>query len=106
VFERLQIMCADHSAVASATELVFNQRLMRRVCSGCDGAGCNLCLSTGYRGRIPLVEWLKVDTTTRETIRRRDLQNIAPQKPLEESARELLSHKLTNEAEYGRIFGL
>ncbi len=61
VFERLLTMCADHSAVASAVELVFNQRLIRKVCSACDGAGCEHCLGTGYNGRVPLVEWLRVD---------------------------------------------
>jgi general secretion pathway protein E len=106
VFERLQIMCADHSAVASATELVFNQRLIRRLCPGCKGAGCTVCLGTGYRGRIPLVEWIKPDNATRDAIRRCELQNLVPQKPLEESARELLSRNLTNDAEYGRTFGL
>ena len=30
VFERLLAMCADHSAVASAVELVLNQRLIRK----------------------------------------------------------------------------
>ena len=49
VFERLLAMCADHSAVASAVELVLNQRLIRKVCSACDGAGCETCLHTGYQ---------------------------------------------------------
>jgi type II secretory ATPase GspE/PulE/Tfp pilus assembly ATPase PilB-like protein len=61
VFERLLAMCADHSAVASAVELVLNQRLIRKVCFACDGAGCETCLHTGYQGRVPLVEWLRVD---------------------------------------------
>jgi type II secretory ATPase GspE/PulE/Tfp pilus assembly ATPase PilB-like protein len=61
VFERLLAMCADHSAVASAVELVLNQRLIRKVCSACDGSGCESCLRTGYCGRVPLVEWLRVD---------------------------------------------
>jgi len=61
VFERLLAMCADHSAVASAVELVLNQRLIRKVCAACDGAGCETCLHTGYQGRVPLVEWLRVD---------------------------------------------
>ena len=39
VFERLLAMCADHSAVASAVELVLNQRLIRKLCSACSGAG-------------------------------------------------------------------
>ncbi len=61
VFERLLAMCADHSAVASAVELVLNQRLIRKVCAACDGSGCERCLQTGYCGRVPLVEWLRVD---------------------------------------------
>jgi general secretion pathway protein E len=106
VFERMQIMCADHSAVASATDLVFNQRLIRRLCAGCNGAGCPTCLQTGYRGRLPLVEWLKIDNAMRDAIRRRELTALSPRRPLEESARELLSRNLTNDAEYGRTFGL
>ena len=39
VFERLLVMCRDHSAVASAVELVLNQRLIRRVCPVCSGTG-------------------------------------------------------------------
>ncbi|MDB6021020.1 MAG: Type secretion system protein [Pedosphaera sp.] len=106
VFERLQVLCADHSAVASATELVFNQRLMRRVCRACQGAGCNVCLSTGYQGRVPVVEWLNVDQALRGAIRRQELGQIAPQQSLETSARELLRQGVTNEAEHERIFGL
>src|SRR4029434_11259274 len=35
VFERLLVMCTDHSAVASSVELILNQRLVRRVCGEC-----------------------------------------------------------------------
>ncbi|HEX7619095.1 MAG TPA: ATPase, T2SS/T4P/T4SS family, partial [Verrucomicrobiae bacterium] len=69
VFERLLAMCADHSAVASAVELVLNQRLIRKVCSACEGSGCETCLHTGYCGRVPLVEWLRVDEKMRDQIR-------------------------------------
>jgi type II secretory ATPase GspE/PulE/Tfp pilus assembly ATPase PilB-like protein len=77
VFERLLVMCADHSAVASAVELVLNQRLIRRVCAACDGAGCETCLRTGYAGRLPLVEWLRLDEALRAQIRRRELSALA-----------------------------
>ena len=39
VFERLLVMCADYSAVASAVELVLNQRLIRKLCSACQWRG-------------------------------------------------------------------
>src|SRR5271154_2019117 len=106
VFERLLTMCADHSAIASAVELVLNQRLIRKVCSACDGAGCETCLHTGFQGRVPLVEWLRVDEKMREQIRRRELSSLAPAQTLEASARLLVNQGVTNETEFKRIFGL
>lgn len=106
VFERLLVMCADHSAVASATELVLNQRLIRKVCPTCEGAGCETCLRTGYTRRVPLVEWLKVDESMRDFIRRHELISIEPIQTLEASARSLVNQGITNEAEFKRIFGL
>src|ERR1039458_3815295 len=106
VFERLLVMCADHSAVASAVELVLNQRLIRKVCSACDGAGCENCLRIGYHGRVPLAEWLRVDEKMRDQIRRRELSAIVPMQTLEASARSLVNQGVTNEAEFKRVFGL
>jgi type II secretory ATPase GspE/PulE/Tfp pilus assembly ATPase PilB-like protein len=106
VFERLLAMCADHSAVASAVELVLNQRLIRKVCTACDGGGCETCLHTGYQGRVPLVEWLRVDEKLREQIRRRELTALVPMQTLEASARSLVNQGVTNEAEFKRVFGL
>jgi type II secretory ATPase GspE/PulE/Tfp pilus assembly ATPase PilB-like protein len=106
VFERLLAMCADHSAVASAVELVLNQRLIRKVCPVCDGAGCETCLHTGFQGRVPLVEWLRADEKMREQIRRRELSSVAPAQTLEASARSLVNQGVTNETEFKRVFGL
>ncbi len=106
VFERLLTMCPDHSAVASAVELVLNQRLIRKVCSTCEGAGCETCLHTGYNGRVPLVEWLRMSEPLRDQVRRRELSTIAPLQTLESAARQLVNQGATNEAEFKRIFGL
>jgi type II secretory ATPase GspE/PulE/Tfp pilus assembly ATPase PilB-like protein len=106
VFERLLVMCADHSAVASAVELVLNQRLIRKVCAKCDGSGCETCLRTGYAGRVPLVEWLRPDDLVRDKIRRHDLSALSPAQTLETSARSLVNQGVTNAAEFRRIFGL
>jgi type II secretory ATPase GspE/PulE/Tfp pilus assembly ATPase PilB-like protein len=106
VFVRLLTMCADHSAVASAVELVLNQRLIRKVCSTCEGAGCETCLQTGFCGRVPLIEWLRLDETVREAVRRRELSALTPRQPLEALARTLVQQGVTNETEYKRIFGL
>jgi type II secretory ATPase GspE/PulE/Tfp pilus assembly ATPase PilB-like protein len=106
VFERLLVMCADYSAVASAVELVLNQRLIRKLCSACHGNGCETCLRTGYQGRVPLVEWLRVNEAIREKIRRRELSSLISAQTLEASARALVDQGVTNEAEIQRIFGL
>ena len=106
VFERLLAMCSDHSAVASAVELVLNQRLIRKVCADCDGAGCEKCLQTGYGGRVPLVEWLRVDEKMRDQIRRRELTELTPSQTLEAAARSLVNQGVTDEREFNRIFGL
>lgn len=106
VFERLLVMCPDHSAVASAVELVLNQRLVRRLCGQCRGEGCDACLRTGYKGRIPVVEWLKVGEGMRAQVRAKDLSGVRPQRSLEESAREVLRRGWSNEKEYRRMLGL
>ena len=104
VFERMQALCPDHSAVASAVELVVNQRLVRRRCTACAGVGCAVCLQTGYHGRIPAVEWLKVDNAIRQAVRRQDLETIKPVRPLAEAAEDLVRRGITDEAEQQRLF--
>ena len=79
---RLLDMGAEPFIVASAVSLVVSQRLVRTLCQDCkvpadvadsvrgrfglDGAtlykaaGCNLCRSTGFRGRIGIFEFLPI----------------------------------------------
>lgn len=104
VFERLLVMCRDHYAVWSAVELVLNQRLIRRVCRACGGAGCAHCLQTGYRGRAPVVEWLRVDEGLRRKVRDADLSAIQPHPSLETDAHRLWQCGVTNQAEFNRMF--
>ena len=106
VFERLLVLCADHSAVASSLELVLNQRLLRRRCAECSGKGCPACLRTGYRGRLPLVEWLRLNDSLRRRIAARDLEGLAARPALAESARSLVQAGLTTEAEVARVLGI
>ena len=103
VFERLLVMCRDHYAVWSAVELVLNQRLARRVCRGCSGKGCADCLQTGYRGRVPLVEFWRVDEAVRSKVRQQGLTAIEPARSLRAASARLVESCVTNEAEVGRI---
>lgn len=105
VFERLLVMCPDHSAVASAVELVLNQRLVRRLCAECAGKGCGACLQTGYRGRVPVVEWLKVNDEMRRRIAARNVGDLIAQPALADNAQVVLRAGLTNQAELNRVLG-
>jgi type II secretory ATPase GspE/PulE/Tfp pilus assembly ATPase PilB-like protein len=105
VFERLLAMCGDHAAVAAAVALVLNQRLIRRLCNQCAGKGCNACLETGYKGRLPLVEWLRVNDALRRRITLRDVEGLKAAPSLAESGKRFVQEKLTNTAELERLFG-
>jgi general secretion pathway protein E len=157
VFERLLVLCQDHSAVAASVELVLNQRLVRRLCPRCRGVAagvppaveggilpperahelsmdqdiltpvppggtpgstagrlpaatgaslhCPVCLNTGYRGRLPLVEWLRINDASRRRLAACDLEGLDAQPSLAESARALVKAGLTDQAELNRVLG-
>jgi type II secretory ATPase GspE/PulE/Tfp pilus assembly ATPase PilB-like protein len=105
VFERLLVLCPDHSAIASAAELVVNQRLMRLLCRQCQGAGCAECLQTGHKGRTPILEWIRVNDDLRGQIRSGRMQSVTPQCTLETSAQGLVQRGLSGNKELQRILG-
>ncbi len=105
VLERLRVLCPDASAVASSVELILNQRLLRRLCGDCAGKGCASCLATGYRGRLPVVESLRVTAALRRNITTGDLEGLAAKPSLAENARMLVQNGLTNDAELRRVLG-
>jgi type II secretory ATPase GspE/PulE/Tfp pilus assembly ATPase PilB-like protein len=103
VWERMQVLCPDHSAALSALELILNQRLLRRICRACAGTGCGDCLQTGYKGRAPVVEWFRVDAPARRGIRERGAGVIQPLLPLESAASQWVECGATNLPEIERI---
>jgi type II secretory ATPase GspE/PulE/Tfp pilus assembly ATPase PilB-like protein len=105
VFERLLVLCRDHSAVASSVELVLNQRLLRRLCPQCKGAGCGGCFDTGYRGRIPAMEFFRVTDSTRPRISRADLEGLTAKPSLAEQATALVREGKTDQREVERMLG-
>ncbi|HUT33743.1 MAG TPA: ATPase, T2SS/T4P/T4SS family [Planctomycetota bacterium] len=105
VFERLFGMCDDRYAAIAAVEMILNQRLVRKLCPQCGGEGCDACLRTGYRGRVPAVEWLALDESLRARLREQGAAAAAPTPPLEAEGRRLVAQGITNEAEYARVFG-
>ncbi|MBN2506236.1 MAG: Flp pilus assembly complex ATPase component TadA [Verrucomicrobia bacterium] len=105
VFERLSILCPDTPAVLSALELILNQRLVRRLCPDCGGRGCDACLQTGYRGRVPLVEWFRLDPPARQQIRAQGAAAVRPVQTLADAAAALVKAGVTNAAECERVLG-
>ena len=105
VLERLLLMSDDHYSAVSALEMVINQRLVRRLCPACRGAGCADCLRTGYRGRVPAVEWLTLDDPLRAAVRQSGPESVTPATNLRDAGRLLVEQGVTNEAEFGRVFG-
>lgn len=104
VWERLTVLCRDHAAALSALELILNQRLLRRVCGACAGSGCAGCLGTGYKGRAPVAEWLRMDDAARRQIRERGAAAMQPAATLENAARHLAENAVTDTRELDRIF--
>jgi type II secretory ATPase GspE/PulE/Tfp pilus assembly ATPase PilB-like protein len=105
VVERLLVMCQDKYAVVSALSLIVNQRLLRKVCERCGGAGCDNCVGTGYFGRIPVAEFVAIDEALRARLRESGPGVVATQPTLAEAALELVAEKKSNEAEFRRLFG-
>jgi type IV pilus assembly protein PilB len=92
---RLLYMGIERYLLASALNMVIAQRLVRKICEQCRepvklsedvfkrlkidkgqtkeavfyrGQGCQACAGTGYRGRLPIFEFLDVDTDMSERI--------------------------------------
>ena len=105
VFERLLVLCRDHSAVTASVELVLNQRLVRRLCPSCAGKGCPSCLATGYQGRVPLVEWVRMNDALRKRLAAHDLEGLVPRSSLAAEAQGLVQEGVTNEKEVERVLG-
>ena len=54
--------------IASSVEAFIAQRLVRMVCPRCRGKGCEICNSTGYRGRTAIFELLLVNEEIKKLI--------------------------------------
>ena len=120
---------------------VLAQRLVRRICETCsspkqldpseqawvrsvlgekaplegfsEGAGCNQCNHTGYRGRLGVYELLEIDYPLADALRRNDpaaFENAARAqrgyRPLVHNALEFARQGITSLAEAMRLSGM
>lgn len=113
---RLSDMGVEGFLVASALFGVLSQRLVRRVCPHCRGAGsgpsgrCRNCGGSGYRGRTGIYELLRIDDELRGAIVAKrpsgEINEIARRNgmiPLLEDGQSKVEQGITTEAELLRI---
>lgn len=60
-FPRLIDMGVKPFLIAGTVNLIIAQRLVRRICPKCQGAGCENCNKLGYKGRMVIAEILKIN---------------------------------------------
>ena len=68
---RLTDMGVEPFLLSSSLLGVLAPRLVRKICTACQGSGCTECGHTGYQGRTGIFELLSVDDTLRERIHSR-----------------------------------
>ena len=94
----------EHIAERVIGRIKFLARLRTYQESLPQDGGCAECFGTGYHGRVPLVEWLRVDERLRRKLRAAGPDAVEPQRTQQAAASELLQCGLTDERERSRIF--
>lgn len=105
VLNRLVELSQDRMSVLDSLILIWNQRLVRRFCQICCGKGCGNCLQTGYKGRLPVVEYAHITDKYRNEWRQSQNPWVKPDRSLTQSASFLLDAGLTSDREIHRILG-
>lgn len=58
---RLKDLGVADYLITSVLRASFAQRLIRTICENCKGHGCNICMDTGFKGRIAISEGFILD---------------------------------------------
>lgn len=104
---RLKDLGAEIPKLSYALRGILVQKLARKLCSGCGGAGCEECKYTGYRGRTLLTEFARLNNP-------KDIYRLIDPKDGEapvyqrfvDDARMKLAANITNCAEIERVMGV
>lgn len=106
----LEMGIAPYQVVGAVT-VVCSQRLVRKMCGGCDGRGCAACDETGLRGRTACAQVAVMDEPLRAAVLAHRPVNelravIAEQGPtLADDARRLIEEGRTTLDETRRVLG-
>lgn len=89
---------------------VMSQRLVRRACPSCAGAGCSACEGKGYKGRSVVTELMPIPSDAAKDLAHiKSSAEIPANSPLRrfktlaQSAQDLVASKATTEAEMRRL---
>lgn len=89
---------------------VMSQRLLRRTCANCAGAGCSTCDQTGYHGRAVVTELMPIPSHQSSDLAHINSSAQIPAKSplrqfktLQDSAQALVDAGLTSAAEVQRL---
>jgi len=106
VWDRLRTLHPDSPALDGADPLIINQRLLRSLCNDCHGRRCDQCLQTGYRGRLPIAEWLRFDAVLQNRTHMAGAERpVGGSATLHQQAAQWLKAGLTDETEIRRVLG-
>lgn len=112
VLSRLLDMGVEPFLLTSGINAILNQRLVRKRCESCRGGGCEVCLATGFRGRLLLAEWLPIGHALRQAILAkadtRALETAAAEEgrqTLRDAAERAVAAGRTTRAEIERVLG-
>lgn len=107
---RLLDMGIEPYKIAGTINLIIAQRLVRKICTVCQGAGCEVCYKTGYKGRLPILEFLKPSKALDDAMMRRaairELYQIALDQgmvSMREDGMKKVAQGLTTQAEVDRV---
>jgi type II secretory ATPase GspE/PulE/Tfp pilus assembly ATPase PilB-like protein len=121
---RLLEMGIEPYQVTSSVSAVLNQRLVRKLCMKCKRkikstragfkpAGCDVCLNTGYKGRVLTAEIVQLDGELRKAILAKadmeQLEDILESKGhtnILEDGRRLVSEGITTREELNKVCGI
>lgn len=107
---RLLDMGIEPYKIAGTINLIVAQRLVRKLCTNCQGTGCEICYKTGYKGRIPILEYLKPSKALDDALMRHvavsELYQIAIDQgmvPMHEDGMKKVAQGLTTQEEVDRV---
>ncbi|QXL83447.1 GspE/PulE family protein [Comamonas sp. NLF-1-9] len=107
---RLIDMGVEPFLLSSSLLGALAQRLVRKLCTQCRGAGCEACGQTGYQGRTGVFELLTVDDAIRSLIHRqageaeiRAQAQAAGMQLMREDAERLIASGITSREEVLRV---